>query len=424
MMLPDRAPRDKRRTGSLQLEPAGTSLSESKPGTEITGTETIVAAAAPLNEKAFYLEEFYGKSLLFALIQPDPARLRDLDSLISALRVLVRNQTRCIVIASEAMLPRLRRRMGQLASRYAPPVFDPAHGLRSRPYPPDSTVAQIWQSLRAGGAVVGAARSADPEDLTVFAQELASRLRVFKLLLLDPIGGLTDKSGHRVSFVQARRINTLIRQQRLKIRRTILRAAKRALEDGVGSIGLTAPRAVYDELFSYSGTGTLLTQAAYGSVKPLSIDDFEEAEALIQRGQSEGALLARSAEQIARILPSCFGYRVGDENLAGICSLLTEPYHRERAGEITALYTLTRYQGEGVGAELVREVLKEARARKLRYVFACTSEEHAARFFKRLRFRKVTPTHVPAGKWRDYSRPRLARLSIFRFELAGPPSAR
>ena len=51
-------------------------------------------------------------------------------------------------------------------------------------------------------------------------------------------------------------------------------------------------------------------------------------------GQREGHLLARSREEIAELLPSCFGYRVGDEHLAGVCSLLTERYHRERAGEI------------------------------------------------------------------------------------------
>ena len=82
---------------------------------------------------------------------------------------------------------------------------------------------------------------------------------------------------------------------------------------------------------------------------------------MIKRGQNEGLLLMRSDEEIAQVLPSCFGYRVADEHLAGICSLLTEPYHREHAGELTALYTLTRFQGEGVGAELVREVLNEAR---------------------------------------------------------------
>ncbi len=378
----------------------------------------------PLNEKGFYLEEFYGKGLLFALIPPTGQRLSDLDSLALALRELVRNQTRCILIAAEDVLPRVLRKIGRLAPRQAPPIFDPARGLRTRPYPPDSAVTQIWRNLRAGRIAVAAARTAEAEDLTVFAQELASRLDVFKLVLLDRQGGLTGADGRRVSFIQIRRIDSLARHESSKLRRVELRAAKRALEDGVNSVNLTAPRSVYDELFSFVGTGTLFTRTAYGSVKPIALEDFEEAEAMIQRGQDEGLLLLRNEDEIAAILPSCFGYRVADEHLAGICSLLTEPYHREHAGELTALYTLTRFQGEGVGVELVHEVLKEAQARKLRYVFACTSEERAARFFKRLKFRKVGPQDVPAAKWRHYNRDRIKRLSIFRIELPAHSRAR
>jgi amino-acid N-acetyltransferase len=377
----------------------------------------VSKGARPLEEKAFYLEEFYGKGLLFALIPPAGQRLSDLDSLARTLRMLVRNQTRCILIASGDALPRVLRRMGRLAPRETPPIFDPTRGLRSRPYPPDSAITQIWRILRAGRIAVAGARTADAEDLTVFAQELASRLDVFKLVLLDRQGGLTEPNGRKISFAQMRRINSLVRRERSKLRRVMLRAAKRALEDGVNSVNLTAPRTVYDELFSFIGTGTLFTRAAYGSVKPIALEDFEEAEAMIKRGQNEGLLLARSDDEIARILPSCFGYRVADEHLAGICSLLTEPYHRERAGELTALYTLTRFQGEGVGVELVREVLNEAQARKLRYVFACTSEEHAARFFKRLKFRKAGRHDVPAAKWRGYNRERIKRLAIFRVDL-------
>ena len=129
-------------------------------------------------------------------------------------------------------------------------------------------------------------------------------------------------------------------------------------------------------------------------MRPISIDDFEEVEALILRGQREGHLLARSREEIAQLLPSCFGYRVGDEHLAGVCSLLTERFHRERAGEITALYTLTRFAGEGVAVELVKQILSEARERPLYYVFACTAEERAAKFFSRLGFRRVGPRDI------------------------------
>lgn len=378
----------------------------------------VPGAGSPFSEKTFYLEEFYGKSLLFALLPPAGERLGELDSLVRTLRELRRNQTRCIVIVSDHVLPRLMQRMGKLAPRFAPPIFNPAKGLRSRPYPPDAAVAQIWQGLSAGSIIVAAADTNDSEDLTVFAQQLASRLRVFKLVLLDRDGGISGKDGERLSFVEMRRVGRTARRERSRARRAILRAVARALADGVGSVNLTSPREVYEELFSYLGTGTLFTATPYGSARPISIDDFEEVEALIVRGQHEGVLLARSRGEIAQILPSCFGYRIGDEHLAGICSLLTEPYRRERAGEITALYTLTRFQGEGVAAELVKEVVAEAAARRLRYVFACTSEERAARFFERLHFRKVGASEVAAAKWRAYDPGRIGRLAIFRLDLA------
>ncbi len=376
-------------------------------------------ARTTFTEKTFYLEEFYGKSLLFALIPPAGESARDLRPLLRTLRELRRNHARCIVIVSHRTRPKIVARMGRMAPAGEPPVFDPTRGRRSRPYPPDAAVAAIWQALRAGSIVVAGATAKPPAELTVFAQELASRLRVFKLILLDRQGGLTASDGQRLSFLELRGISRRrLKRERSATRRGILRAAARALRDGVGSINLTAPSGVYEELLSFVGTGTLMTERPYGSVQPVSIDDFEEVEALIERGQSEGVLLTRSPSELAALLPSCFGYRVGDEHLAGVCSLLTEPYRRDGAGEITALYTLTRFAGEGVAVELVKEVLNEARARGLRYAFACTSEERAARFFSRLKFRRVAPTEVPAAKWRGYDRARRARLSIFRYELA------
>ena len=369
-------------------------------------------------EKTFYLEEFYGKSLLFALIPPAGDRVGDLHPLLRTLRELRRNRARCILIVAAQTLPRVIARMGRMTPADDPPVFDPARGLRSRPYPPDSAVAAIWQALRAGSIVVAAAAAKTPAELTIFAQELASRLRVFKLILLDRQGGLAGRDGQRLSFLELRGIAGRSRRERSAARRAILRAAARALRDGVGSVNLTSPRGVYEELLSFVGTGTLMTERPYGSVQPISIDDFEEVEALIERGQREGVLLTRSPSELAALLPSCFGYRVGDEHLAGVCSLLTEPYRRDGAGEITALYTLTRFAGEGVAVELLKEVLNEARSRGLRYAFACTSEERAARFFSRLKFRRVGPGEVPTAKWRGYDRARRARLHIFRFELA------
>jgi N-acetylglutamate synthase-like GNAT family acetyltransferase len=368
-------------------------------------------------EKNFYLEEFYGKSLVFVLVPPSGERLSELDSLNRTLRELRRNQTRCIVIASTHALPRLMRRLGRLAPRHPPLRFNPSTGVRSRPYPPDSAISVLWQALQIGPIAVAEAAADDLAEIVNFAQQLASRLRVFKLLLLDRAGGLIDSAGNRHSFVQIGRVRRVLKDLRSAHRRRLVRAAERAVRAGVASVSLVASHEVYEELFSFSGTGTIFTEGGYGNVRQISIDDFEEVEALIVRAQDEGFLLSRSKGEIAHLLPSCFGYRIGDEHLAGVVSLLTEPYHRDHAGEITALYTLTRFQGEGVAAELINEIVREARARRLQYVFACTTELHAAHLFEHLGFRRVDPQAVSAAKWRGYDRKRAALLTIFRYNL-------
>ena len=193
--------------------------------------------ARVFTEKTFYLEEFYGKSLLFALIPPAGQRISDFNSLALTLRELRRNQTRCVVIVSPSALPKLMRRLGRLAPIESPPIFNPSQGLRSRPYPPDSAVAEIFERLRAGSIVVVSMSRDDADDLIVFARELASRLRVFKLLMLERRGGLIDQDGKRLSFVEEHRIRRVMRRIRSRARRHIVRDAvdgPASLPPGVG----------------------------------------------------------------------------------------------------------------------------------------------------------------------------------------------
>jgi N-acetylglutamate synthase-like GNAT family acetyltransferase len=379
--------------------------------------EDRTALPPVFSEKNFYLEEFYGKSLVFALVPPAGDRTAELRSLHRTLRELRRNQTRCLVTASPAAMTHLTRRLGRIAPTGGPLRFNPAAGIRSRPYPPDSAISAIWEALRSNPIVLIEVEAREPTSLVSFAHRLAGRLRVFKLLLLDRAGGLVDNSGNRHSFVQIGRVACLLRSIRSAHRRLLVRAARHAIDAGVASVSLVAPDQVYEELFSFSGTGTIFTEGGYGNARPISIDDFEEVEALIIRAQNEGFLLSRNRQEIARLLPSCFGYRIGDEHLAGVASLLTEPYRRDRAGEITALYTLTRFQGGGVAAELINELIHEARRRRLHYLFACTTEERAASLFEHMGFYRVEPGDVPPAKWRGYDRKRIALLNIFRCDL-------
>ena len=83
------------------------------------------------------------------------------------------------------------------------------------------------------------------------------------------------------------------------------------------------------------------------------------------------------------------------------------------AGEIACLYTLTRFLGEGVGAELVDHVLRRAKRTRLAQVFACTANGAAGRFFTRRGFSRVARGRVPARKWQGYDPRRLQRVRVY-----------
>ena len=93
------------------------------------------------------------------------------------------------------------------------------------------------------------------------------------------------------------------------------------------------------------------------------------------------------------------------------------PYTADGAGEIAGLYTMTRFKGERISRRLVRRLVAGARAMHLRYVFAVTGNDEAARFFRGEGFRAASADEVPAAKWRSYDPARRARVRVFRLDL-------
>ena len=204
--------------------------------------------------------------------------------------------------------------------------------------------------------MVAAADTEEPADLIVFAQELASRLRVFKLILLDRQGGLTDATTKRIPSSSLAGSRATSQANVLPADARDCARSRARCATGSDSVNLVAPREVYEELFSFIGTGTLFTEQPLRH-RPADLDrrfrGSRSADPCAARTRASCCARSREKSPTAAL---CFGYRVGDEHLAGVCALLTEPYRRERAGEITGLYTLTRFLGEGVASELVKEV--------------------------------------------------------------------
>lgn len=377
-------------------------------------------------EKEFYLREFRGRTLCIGLsIGGDDLGVAT-RHLAPVLRELVANRTRALVVMGpvepgrssppplvERAAVLLGRRLGRRCGFEIPVV--PAGGASDV-----RSLAEICETLRRkGAAITWTAQSSGTES----AVERAARLRVAKLVLLEPQGGIRSADGRLLSFMDDEMLSTLTRQGQaewagLGARRQTISAVRRALAAGVPAVNLCEVENLEGELFTYEGAGTLFTLQDYCAVEPLGIDDLEEAERLLLRGEREGILKRRTPRTRRELLLQGFGARVGSErHLAGVCALLTAPYEEDRCGEVAGLYTITRFKAEGVGRHLVARLEREGRASGLRYLFACTTNERARAFFLRAGFREVSRTDVPRSKWERYDPRRASRLAILRKDL-------
>jgi amino-acid N-acetyltransferase len=203
-------------------------------------------------------------------------------------------------------------------------------------------------------------------------------------------------------------------------RRPLLETIRVALEGGVSSISLCPMTGLARELFTYEGCGTLFTLTDYCRVERLGIDDFHEVEKLLERGEREGYLKSRTPLEIGQLLLHGYGARLGTAagELAGFCALL--PYPEDNAAEIVGLYTITRFQGEGIGSRLVTTMITEGERRGFSYLFASTTQDGAQRLFERHGFRRVAPEDVAAAKWRGYDPERKQHIVVYRRELPLP----
>lgn len=372
-------------------------------------------------ERAFYLREFRGKSLLFAVRAADLAAPAPHLEVARVLEALASNDTRSIAVVETAESAAERHAVDTLYGhlRTSLPTL-PTPTILLQPPDADESCLRIWETLRATPVFIGLWPASRRGSVLPAALGLATRLKVYKLVLLDRRGGLTV-DGAALSFVNrplsADTRSRMARGRTPDDRSRQITTARRALAAGVASVSVCAPAALAAELFTYEGCGTLFTPTDYCRVERLAVDDFPEAERLFHRGEHAGYLRERSPAEVSRLLLHGYGARLGTEReIVGLCVLL--PFPDDAAAEIAGLYTRLRFHGGGIGSRLVLKALDEARTRGLAYVFACTNQAAAGRLFERLEFRRVTERDVPASKWRSYPPGRKRGLRVYRRETA------
>jgi N-acetylglutamate synthase-like GNAT family acetyltransferase len=348
-------------------------------------------------EKSFYLNEFRGRSLAIALPDVIGAALAPLEA---CLDELLSNGTRVVLLSPSC------ESLKSLA------------GLEVQGLGGESWIGPLWRRLRSHQRV---ALELPASGFATECRRAALRLRLAKLVWIDPRGALERPDGGRMSVVDLADLEALIDAgagSDAPIDSSdlvLLREIRILLQGGIPAVNLCSLEGLADELFTYAGSGTFFTRERYAEVRRLALDDFDAAADLIARGVEEGYLVSRSDAEVERILGSGLGVFIEGRYLAGIGCLL--PWADGRAGEIASLYTLTRFLGEGVGGHLIRYALECARAAGHEYVFACTTSERVERFFQRQGFRRVEAEDVPPEKWRDYAAHRRSQIRCLRIDL-------
>ncbi|MBF0461949.1 MAG: GNAT family N-acetyltransferase [Magnetococcales bacterium] len=387
--------------------------------------ETPVVADVAFSERAFFLRAFQGICLTFVLAQNS-----DLDP--SAVAVLQKVLQEVITQAGETGgeggkvlllfqdTPAVASRLEPLLAALAPQV------VRLCVEDPHRVPPVLWQSAPYRGrpplvAMGVVAESLPPFEETVLTIGLV--LRMSRLVWVDGAGGITDANGQLLGFFNSARLADRVREGQ-DTRTPLLAKFQALLAGGVKAISLCRLADLEQELFTYQGLGSFFSRHPYCRVRRLGLDDFEHTAAIIRRGEQEGFLLPRSEAAISEILAGSYGAFILEDRLAGICALETVAYRAAQAGEIVSLYLLTRFQGVGVGGQLLRHVVQDAQRQGLASLFACTRHERVAEFFLRCRFgrhrlafQRVEADQVPREKWHAYDPERKKQIICLHINL-------
>jgi amino-acid N-acetyltransferase len=386
-------------------------------GREIRQTHGMTTAPHPFSEREFYLAEFRRRTIGIAWPPSEEPRS---SPLLDVLNELVSNGARVVILSPHTQ------------------VFEDSNAKDAVEFSDHHFAPRLWRQLMDRGRAGLRLSTANFEQE---CQRTALALGLAKVVWIQATPPVERKSGAaRVSVVDLAHLESLLggrqgdqssvglSEQRegpgdadsnidlrvLPGREAMLYAIRDMIDGGIPSVNVCAPQQLAEELFTYAGAGMFFTRDRYAEVRPLGIDDYDPASDLIARGEADGYLVPRNAEARDAVLVHALGVFIEGRYLAGIGAVL--PHPSENAGEIASLFALTRYVGEGVGAQIVKFAMDRARRDGLTYLFSCTTSDRVEAFFLRQGFRRVSPDDVPKAKWEGYDPERRARVRCMRFD--------
>ncbi|MDR2728281.1 MAG: amino-acid N-acetyltransferase [Chitinispirillales bacterium] len=180
--------------------------------------------------------------------------------------------------------------------------------------------------------------------------------------------------------------------------------AYRACKKGVRRVHIIDGRTegmLLQEIFSSRGLGTMIYSNQHENIRPMTIADIPGVLSLMQPKIQEGALVARTTNDLTERLNDYAVYEVdGTLHACGALHLFNE----ERQGEIAAVVVDETFASRGIGRKMMSYLIEKATKMRLDSVFVLTTQ--TADWFQQLGFVISTVDELPAQKRENYNKSR------------------
>ncbi|OGW83776.1 MAG: GNAT family N-acetyltransferase [Omnitrophica bacterium RIFCSPLOWO2_01_FULL_45_10] len=129
-------------------------------------------------------------------------------------------------------------------------------------------------------------------------------------------------------------------------------------------------------------------------IRKANVEDVKKIHKLINYHAKRDKMLPRSLNELYENIRDFFIY-VDGKSLSGCCALHID---WEDLAEIKSLAVVPSRAGKGIGMKLLAECLKEARALRVKKVFALT---YIPEFFRRVGFKVISKKELPHKIWSE-----------------------
>lgn len=245
------------------------------------------------------------------------------------------------------------------------------------------------------------------EIFNLSCEDVATRaaidLKADKLVLFGEQAGLLDEQGVLVRELRPQQVPEHIRRLGADYQAELLDAAAQACRGGVKRshiVSYATDGSLLTELFTRDGSGTLVDQEQFESLREASIEDVGGLIDLISPLEEQGVLVRRSREVLEREIGQ---FSVVERDGLIIACAALYPFADSEAGELACLAVNPEYRHGRRGDELLERIEVRARKLGLKSLFVLTTR--TAHWFRERGFQPSAVERLPA-----------ARASLYNFQ--------